>query len=1224
MRPAGSPARPAAVDPPHLHQAVLGSFPDRPWSPSGARAPGLSGWWGAVKSSLSWALLARQRGWIWGMLALLLLSVAITGWAALLLVDLVNNGLVVQDVPLANFGPSVVGVGLLTFASVLAFGLVSLRVAYQLEFDLRTWLYVRIQAADLGALDRVASGQLVTRSMTDLALLDSLVSALPLLLFLLPLVLALAVVVLVINPLMGLLAVAALPINLYLITRIRLRLRGLSWSVLNEQAEVAAAIDEPVRGIRVMHAFGRHGHAQQRVADAALRVYRIAMTRARLLARYDLLLKSAPLLINALALFAGAHLVATGALSLGVFLVVMLLVFTMTQVATAFDTILSLWQYLRGAQDRLGEMLDAGRRDSASGPERGAGGPGLLVAGLSVEQPDGLRIGPVDLAVAPGEMVALTGRAAAGMSSLARALAGLCVATTGSVSVDGHPVRADDELARAARVTLVAETPVLFAASLRENLSVRAPGVDEETLQWALSTAGADEIVAALPAGLDSFVGDRGLTLSGGQRQRIALARALVARPRALVLDDALSALHPGLELAILERVRQRAPDIAIVQVTRRPASASGADRVVTCTAEPAERVSGPASPAAAPLGISGLPLDANLTRLVVEQSLSQELPAVDDATVGDPGIPTVRRLGDALRSLIATALAALVVLTVVQTAPAVFLGLVSQEASRGQIRPIDVTALVMGGLAVLGAAAAYLFTISSQRLANSVQYALRRRVFGQATRLGFDFYDRELPGQVATRVVNDLDMVGSFVLGVGFQLVVTALTIVGAFTAILVIAPSVLVTVAMFALLILACTVVMGGFAAVAYGVARSKLGTVTTQFEEDFAARWDIRALGVRDARTSRFLAASYELRSARKRVAVVTSIYGGVVQTLGILCTFVVLLQSGNLVLAGTLGIGYALALQALASAATTPFTTLGGLLTQALNSRVSWHRVRDLYRHPILPVENPAARGCPPLQGHVTFQQVTFRYPHTGQAVLRDVTFDIPAGSTTALVGYTGAGKSSVVKLLQRAYDPDHGRLLVDGIDPRSVSTGSYRAQIGVVPQDDFVFRGTVESNIAYARPAASRAEVEAAARAVGAHDLLAALPGGYDHRVEEAGSNLPRAYVQLIGLARAWLTHPPVLVLDEATSGFDPELEGSVLAALRTLDCTIIAVTHREGVVAVADQVIVLEGGEVAQAGPRRKVIAGGAYERLRGAHIPGVDVASADEPGIAVAGPALP
>ena len=317
-----------------------------------------------------------------------------------------------------------------------------------------------------------------------------------------------------------------------------------------------------------------------------------------------------------------------------------------------------------------------------------------------------------------------------------------------------------------------------------------------------------------------------------------------------------------------------------------------------------------------------------------------------------------------------------------------------------------------------------------------------------------------------------------------------------------------------------------------------------------------------------------------------------------------------------MAGALSIGTALTVRVLSDAATNPLAAgIAPEINQLLELGVSWDRLHQPFRAPLLPVEDPAAAPCPSLVGEVVFDSVSFAYPHTGRTILHDVSFTVRAGTVTALVGYTGAGKSSISKLLMRVYDPDSGVVTVDGFDLRRLDLADYRSRLGVVPQDAFVFRGTVASNIAYGRPGATSAEIEEAARAVGADAVLARLPGGYAHPVEEAGNNLTAAERQLVALARAWIATPQILVLDEATSSLDADLERAVLDAVKRLGCTTIAVTHRPSVVAVADDVVVLDSGRVAQTGtPKSMRKAGTAYDRLWNTvpeARPGLDVAPA-------------
>ena len=312
-----------------------------------------------------------------------------------------------------------------------------------------------------------------------------------------------------------------------------------------------------------------------------------------------------------------------------------------------------------------------------------------------------------------------------------------------------------------------------------------------------------------------------------------------------------------------------------------------------------------------------------------------------------------------------------------------------------------------------------------------------------------------------------------------------------------------------------------------------------------------------------------------------------------------TAIVLYQAGQLVLNQELSIGTATSVALLATTATRPLQALAPVYNEFLDARVSWGRLCEPFDEPILPEESPTARDCPPLDGPVTFDAVQFTYPETERTVLHDVSFTMEPGKVTALVGYTGAGKSSIAKLLGRTYDPQAGSVQVNGIDLRDLRPDTFRRHLGIVPQDPFVFQGTVASNIRYSKPDASDEDVEAAIRAVGAWDLLSVLPGRFEHVVEEEGHNLTAAQRQLIALARAWLAQPELLVLDEATSLLDTEVEDIIIEAVHNLECTTLMITHRESVAAKSDFIVVLDAGRVVDSGPEEVVARpGGPYDRL--------------------------
>ena len=361
--------------------------------------------------------------------------------------------------------------------------------------------------------------------------------------------------------------------------------------------------------------------------------------------------------------------------------------------------------------------------------------------------------------------------------------------------------------------------------------------------------------------------------------------------------------------------------------------------------------------------------------------------------------------------------------------------------------------------------------------------------------------------------------------------------------------APGVLPVVLGLIGLIVIITVIQLPFANRALSWSRDELGVVTRKFQEDFGARHEIRHLGAHAIQTQKFVEASWERRRARWWAITLQNTHTAFIQFLGTMTTALVLYQAGNLVLSQDLSIGTATSVALLATTATRPLQQLAPIYNTFLDVRVSWRRLCQPFDEPILPEEGANAQVSPRLDGPVTFESVAFTYPDTTRPVLHEVTFTMEPGKVTALVGYTGAGKSSIAKLLGRTYDPDAGAVKVNGIDLRDLQLHSFRPRLGIVPQDPFVFKGTIASNIRYAKPGATDEEVETAIRAVGAWDLLSILPGQFEHVVEEEGHNLTAAQRQLIALARAWIAEPDILVLDESTSLLDTEVEDIIVESI---------------------------------------------------------------------------
>jgi ATP-binding cassette subfamily B protein len=471
--------------------------------------------------------------------------------------------------------------------------------------------------------------------------------------------------------------------------------------------------------------------------------------------------------------------------------------------------------------------------------------------------------------------------------------------------------------------------------------------------------------------------------------------------------------------------------------------------------------------------------------------------------------------------------------------------------------------------------------------------YTLRVKLFAQLQRLGLDFYEREMSGRILTRMTTDVDALSTFLQTGLVTMVSSVLTFFGVLAALLIINLRLgLAVLCIFPVLVVA-TLVFRSKSSRAYNESRERVAAVNADFAENVAGMRVTQAFRREQANRDRFGGLSHAFLVSRLRAQRLIAIYFPFVQTLSTAAGALVLVLATGQMHNGGLTTGALIAYLLYIDMVFSPIQQLSQVFDGYQQAMVGLRRITDLLR---LRTSTPAP-GRPVdagrLRGRIELRDMDFSYGSSEANALSGINLTVEPGETVALVGQTGAGKSTLVKIIARFYDATGGQVLVDGTDVRDYDLASYRHQLGIVPQESYLFAGTVRDSIAYARPDASDAEVEAAARATGAHDMIIRLTGGYAHEVAERGRNLSAGQRQLIALARAQLADPAILLLDEATAALDLAAEAAVNHAISELTAarTTIVVAHRLTTAARADRIMVLDSGRIVEAGSHDELLA---------------------------------
>ncbi|OIJ65714.1 ABC transporter ATP-binding protein [Streptomyces mangrovisoli] len=1130
------------------------------------------------------------------------------------------------------------------------------RLALDVQHDLRTEMFASITRLDGRRQDELSTGQVVGRATSDLQLIQGLLFMLPMTIGNVVLFVISLAIMAWLSPPLTLVALAVAPALGWIAKRSRSRLHPATWYAQAQAAAVAGVVDGAVSGVRVVKGFGQEEQETGKLRAVGRRLFAARLRTIRLNSRYTPALQAVPALGQVAMLALGGWLAARGHITLGTFVAFSTYLAQLVGPVRMLAVVLTVGQQARAGTERVLELIDTEPTMSDGTRELPADAPATVeFDDVSFGYGEGGPVlDGLSFTIRPGETLAVVGSSGSGKSTVSLLLPRFYDVTHGAVLVGGHDVRELTLDSLRAAIGLVPEDSFLFSETVRDNIAYGRPDATDEEIRQAARAAQADGFIQDLPEGYATTVGEHGLTLSGGQRQRVALARALLTDPRLLVLDDATSAVDARVEHEIHEALKEVMRGRTTLLIAHRRSTLALADRIAVLEAgrladlgthdELQERsalyrrlltdpdelggVSPGHTPAAVPEedtsvrdeldaefdaergvtprlwsgdraprdhALSGMPATPGLLAQVEALPPATDTPDVDEARAVLPEASYgVRRLvrGFGLPLLVS-------------------LALVAADAGMGLLLPILIrhgidqgvsklavgavwAASLLGLLAVLVQwAAQFGETRMTGRTGERVLYALRLKIFAQLQRLGLDYYERELTGRIMTRMTTDIDALSTFLQTGLVTAFVSVVTFFGIMVALLVI--DVQLALVVFATLppLVVATFFFRRASVKAYELARERVSVVNADLQESVSGLRIVQAFRREGDSGRRFTERSRSYRQARIRGQWLISVYFPFVQFLSSVAAASVLVAGAGRVDAATLTTGALVAYLLYIDLFFAPVQQLSQVFDGYQQATVSLGRIQELLREPASTGAAAEPRDVPVLRGEIAFEDVDFAYGGGAEAALHGVDLRIPAGQTVAFVGETGAGKSTLVKLVARFYDPTGGRVTVDGTDLRALDLTAYRHRLGVVPQEAYLFPGTIRDAIAYGRPDASDAEVEAAARAVGAHEMIATLTGGYLHEVAERGRNLSAGQRQLIALARAELVDPDVLLLDEATAALDLATEAQVNQATDRLAGrrTTLVVAHRLTTAARADRVVVMDHGGVAEDGTHDELLA---------------------------------
>ncbi len=1118
------------------------------------------------------------------------------------------------------------------------------RLAFDVQHQLKVDLFRHLQRLDFSHHDEMQSGQLMSRANSDVGLVQGFLSFLPMLAGNLVMLVISLVVMFSLSLPLALVELVMVPTVAVAANRLRRPLYGASAKVQQKTGEVSVVVEESITGIRVVKGFGRERDRTNTLISGARGIF---WSRLGLEKKDATMQSTLNFIVGAVqggVLLVGAYLARSHTITIGTFLVFFAYIVQIASPIRQLGVFISYIQRAGAGASRVFEVLDANPlvndpataevvngdfdRISFSGVEFGYDPADPILKGLNLE-------------IGRGEVVAIVGGSGSGKSTLALLLPRFYDPQRGTISLGGQNIKDVAIADLRSRIGVVFEDTFLFSDSVARNISFGRPDASQIEVETAALRAGALDFIKGLPNGFDTLVGENGVMLSGGQRQRISLARALITDPDILILDDATSAVDVSTEAEINRALVEFSKGRSVLMVAHRKSTLSLATRIVVLdrgvvvadgsyeslvtTSELFRRmVSGAdesldlvieevvdnegaieAQQVALAMGSSrrpsvGVEDDTHAVGLLKKRSSFEspldEAPYLEESKSGFRFSkflrPFSRRLSVAALLLIADTLLQLV-------GPS----LVRSGIDKGVIAGSSSAILVVAALYVIvntvDSVVQYVQVVVAVSTSEKILYGLRIKIFSHLMRLGLDYFESELSGRIQTRMTTDLDAMSDLLQNGVTSFIVNVLSFV-AVGGLLLISNFKLAFAGLWVLVPM--TIATMWFAKAsnrAYTISRERVAQVNANLAEGITGVRVTQAFGMERENSKNFEVLSGRYRDSRVASQRLVAIYFPLLLLLSEVASASVLYYGTLLIHAHLVTIGVVIAFTLYLDQLFSPVQQLSQTFDSFLQAKVARDRIDDLLNTQTSLSFDEADDAHRVTEGEVDFDDVIFKYGD--KIALHDLSLTIPPGEMVSVVGETGAGKSTLVKLIARFYDPASGVVKVDGVDLRRFTLEGYHSGVGYVPQEAFLFSGTIASNISFSRPDATRDEIVAAAKAVGAYDFIAGLKDGFDCQVSERGRSLSAGQRQLIALARAHLANPKILILDEATANLDLFTEKIVTDAITKVanGVSTIMIAHRLQSATLADRILVVADGMVVEDGTHEGLISrGGKYEKL--------------------------